>query len=78
MSPQSQGQGVNIRAALAVAAVSLIGIALLAFLSSRGGPVSRCKTRGGHFIVGPAGVSACIDPDTFLPTIDLDEAGKPL
>lgn len=78
MSPQSQGPRVNIRAAVAVAAVSLIGIAILAILDGMGGPVSRCETRGGHFIVGPAGVSACIDPDTFLPTIDQEEAGKPL
>ena len=77
MSPQSQAPGVNIRAAFAVAAVSLIGIAILAVLDGMGGPVSQCETRGGHYIVGPAGVSACIDPDTFLPTIDLDEAGKP-
>lgn len=77
MSPQSQVPGVNIRAAFAIAAVSLAGIAILAILDGMGGPVSRCETRGGHYIVGPAGVSACIDPDTFLPTIDLEEGVKP-
>ncbi len=71
-------QGVNIGPAILFAALCLLGIGLVVALEGSGGPASRCETRGGHYLVGPAGETACIDRNTFLPMNIGEEAEKPL
>ena len=58
---------VNVKAALVVAAVCLAAVALVGLLQGREGLASRCEGRGGHFMVGPGGETACVDRNTFLP-----------
>lgn len=58
---------VNVRVAFAIAAVCLLGLGLIVWLGGSRGPATRCETRGGHYLVGPGGETACVDRNTFLP-----------
>jgi hypothetical protein len=58
---------VDKRAAIAIAAVCLFGLGLILWLNGSRGPATRCEARGGYYLVGPGGETACVDRNTFLP-----------
>jgi hypothetical protein len=66
----AQSGRINIRAALVAGAVCVLGLGLLLMLRGLPGPATRCEARGGHYLVGPGGETACVDRNTFLPMID--------
>ena len=65
-SPPRTGT-VNVKAAVVFAAICLAAVALVGLLQGLERLAGRCEGRGGHYMVGPAGETACIDRHTFLP-----------
>ncbi|GAB4231779.1 MAG: hypothetical protein Kow0032_14220 [Methyloligellaceae bacterium] len=63
------------KALLAGFAAALALFAGIAALRHTQGPASRCEGFGGHFMVGPGGETACIDPTNFLP-MDIPEGAE--
>lgn len=61
---------INVKAVVLVAAAVFATIAVVVFLQGVEGPAARCEDAGGHYFVGPGGVTACIDRGTFLPIDD--------
>lgn len=66
-SPGAGRRRVFLKAVLLLAAAGLLAASLLALPGRGDGPASRCEGRGGHYLVGPAGETACLSPNTFLP-----------